>query len=237
MLRRLRAILSYRSPRTIRLFHPSVERLLGTQPLSEHWGWDRGTPVDRYYMEDFLARHAGDVRGHVLEVKDAGYTRRFDRGVTRFDVLDVDAKNPDATIVADLAVGDGIPEGAFDCFVLTQTLQYIYDLRAAVAQCHRLLAPGGVALVTLPTTGRMERGEGLDSDFWRFTPASCRRLFDDAFGAENVTVRTYGNVLACVAFLRGVAFEEIPRRKLDVHDPYFPVLVTVRAVKRASTGT
>jgi SAM-dependent methyltransferase len=233
MLGRLRRLLHPRSRAMRRLRHPSLDGLLGVTPVSARWGWDRGTPVDRYYIERFLHAHAADVRGRVLEVKDSEYATRLDRGVTRFDVLDIDAANPQATIVADLAVGEGIPEGAFDCFILTQTLQLIYDVRAAVAQCHRLLAPGGVLLVTVPVVSRIVHDDGLEWDFWRFTRASCTRLFNDVFGAEQVEVRTFGNVLAGVAFLRGTSYEEIPRRKLDVDDPYFPIVVTVRAVKRA----
>lgn len=221
----------------LRVRRPALERLMGVGPLSGHWGWDRGTPVDRYYIEQFLEQHAGDVRGRALEVKDTDYIRRYDHGVTRADVLDLDADNPDATIVADLSVGEGIPEGQFDCFILTQTLQLIYDFRGAVEQCHRLLKPGGVLLVTVPVLSRIVHGGGLEWDYWRFTGASCTRLFGDVFGAANVTVRTHGNALAGVAFLRGASYQEIPRRKLDVHDPYFPILVTIRAVKSAVSAT
>jgi len=219
-----------------RLRHPSLDGLLGTKPVSDRWGWDRGKPVDRYYIEQFLEAHAADVRGRVLEVKDSDYSRQYDRGATRMDVLDLDPSNPAATIIADLAVGDGIPAGAFDCFVLTQTLQLIYDVRAAIVQCHRLLAPGGVLLATVPVVSRIVHDDGLEWDYWRFTGASCRRLFGDVFGAQQVSVRTWGNVLAGVAFLRGTAYQEIPRRKLDAHDPYFPILVTVRAVKEGVHG-
>jgi SAM-dependent methyltransferase len=215
-----------------RLRYPSTDGLLSVRPKSDHWGWDRGTPVDRYYIERFLGEHAGDVRGNALEVKDADYIRKYGRDVVRTDVLDIDAANPQATIVADLSIGEGIPASFFDCFILTQTLQYIYDLRGAVAQCERLLRPGGVLLVTVPSLSRIVHGAGLEWDYWRFTAASCRRLFGEAFGDANVEVQTHGNVLAATAFLRGTALEEIPRRKLDVNDPYFPLLVTVRAVKR-----
>jgi SAM-dependent methyltransferase len=192
--------------------------------------------VDRYYIEQFLTEHAADVRGRVLEVKDSDYSRMFERGATRLDVLDLDASNPAATIIADLSIGDGIPAGTFDCFVLTQTLQLIYDVRAAIVQCHRLLAPGGVLLATVPVVSRIVHDDGLQWDYWRFTGASCRRLFGDVFGEDQVSVRTWGNVLAGVAFLRGTAYQEIPRRKLDTHDPYFPILVTVRAVKEGVRG-
>ena len=151
-------------------------------------------------------------------------------------MIDLDDSNAAATIVADLSIGDGIPAGAFDCFVLTQTLQLIYDVRAAIVQCHRLLAPGGVLLATVPVVSRIVHDDGLEWDYWRFTGASCRRLFGDVFGEQQVSVRTWGNVLAGVAFLRGTAYQEIPRRKLDAHDPYFPILVTVRAVKEGVRG-
>jgi SAM-dependent methyltransferase len=232
MLSRLLTLLGLQPTTRRRLRYPSIDGLLSVRPKSDHWGWDRGAPVDRYYIERFLAAHAGDVRGNALEVKDADYVRKYGRDVVRTDVLDIDSANPQATIVADLATGDGIPASFFDCFILTQTLQYIYDVRGAVAQCERLLRPGGVLLVTVPCLSRIVHGAGLEWDYWRFTGASCRRLFGDAFGDENVDVRTHGNVLAATAFLRGTALQEIPRRKLDVDDPYFPLLVTVRAVKR-----
>jgi SAM-dependent methyltransferase len=232
MLSRLLALFGVQPTTRQRFRYPSIDGLLSVRPKSNHWGWDRGTPVDRLYIDRFLAEHAGDVRGNALEVKDADYVRKYGRDVVRTDVLDIDSANPQATIVADLATGDGIPASFFDCFILTQTLQYIYDLRGAVAQCERLLRPGGVLLVTVPCLSRIVHGAGLEWDYWRFTGASCRRLFGDVFGADNVAVQTHGNVLAATAFLRGTALEEIPREKLEVNDPYFPLLVTVRAVKR-----
>src|SRR2546430_15816546 len=53
------------------------------EPLSETFGWDRGTPIDRVYIEQFLSSHAADIDGRVLEVKDARYTERFGAGATR----------------------------------------------------------------------------------------------------------------------------------------------------------
>lgn len=234
MLKHLRSLLA--TPLARRLRRPSLLAAMGVRPLSTEWGFDRGTPVDRYYIERFLAAHSADIRGRTLEVKSADYTRRFGREVAHADVLDIDASNPDATIVADLTVGDGIPDRVFDCFVLTQTLQLVYDVRAAVVQAHRLLRPGGVLLVTVPVVSRIVPRYGLTTDYWRFTPASCARLFGDVFGPEQVTVSTHGNVFAAVAFLRGAALEELPRRKLDAHDPYFPILATVRAVRSPRDG-
>lgn len=203
-----------------------------TTPLSDEWGFDRGTPIDRYYIGRFLEEHRRDVHGRVLEVKDSSYTDRYGVGVEQRDVLDVDVANRQATIVADLAAADSVPSDRFDCFVLTQTLQLIYDTRAALAHAHRILRPGGVLLVTVPALSRVIPRYGLATDYWRFTVASCSRLFGDVFGAEHVTARSYGNVLAAVAFLTGMAGEELSRRELDIADDYFPLIIAIRAVKR-----
>lgn len=199
-----------------------------TDPVSERWGWDRGLPVDRYYVEQFLAGHRGDIHGRILEVKDDGYSRRFGSQIERVEVLDIDPGNPLATIVADLAAADGIPDGSFDCVVLTQTLQYIYDLRAAIGHTHRILRSGGAALVTVPTVSRVVVEDGW-SDYWRFTAASCTQLFQERFG--EVSVKPLGNVLSSIAFLSGMATEDLRRAELDVQDDRFPVIVAVRALK------
>jgi SAM-dependent methyltransferase len=215
-----------------RLIRPAfLGTLRKTTPLSDEWGFDRGTPVDRYYIQRFLEEFRGDIRGHVLEVKDSLYTDRYGLGVDRVDVLDIDDQNPSATIIADLADAREVPDDRFDCFVLTQTLQFIYDTRAAIRHSHRILKPGGVLLATLPALGRLSRGREAATDYWRFTALSCRRLFSDVFGVEDVLVRIYGNVLSGVAFHVGMASEELARAELQTSDPRFPVLIGVRATK------
>ena len=133
-----------------------------TTPVSRRWGYDRGTPVDGWYIERFLAEQRAAITGRVLEVKDNGYTDRFGHDVVEKAVLDVDAANDRATYVADLADLGEIPDGSFDCFVLTQTLQYVWDLRPAVRHAHRVLAHGGVLLATVPVTSRVT-GDRLSS--------------------------------------------------------------------------
>ena len=68
-------------------------------------------------------------------------------------------------------------------------------------------------------------------EYWRFTSLSARRLFEEVFLPADVTVRSYGNVLAATAFLHGVAEGELRRDELNYHDPDYEVLITVRAIK------
>jgi SAM-dependent methyltransferase len=201
-----------------------------TTPLSDHYGRDRGTPVDRYYIEQFLDVERSAITGRVLEVLNRDYTERFGMALERSDVLDVDPGNSDATIIADLAAADAIPTATFDCFILTQTLQYVYDLKAAVLHSHRILRPGGTLLCSVPTLSRIDRFE-LESEYWRLTAAACGRLFADVFGVDQIQVRARGNVLTSIAFLIGIAAEELSTRELEWDDPFFPLIVTVRATK------
>ncbi len=201
-------------------------------PLSRTWGFDRGQPIDRYYVDAFLARHAADIRGRVLEIEDNTYTRRFggDR-VEASDILHVQAGHPKATLIGDLSDAPHLPAEAFDAIVLTQTLQFIFDTRAALRTLWRMLRPGGVLLATFPGLSKVSRDEWADSWFWAFTTTSARKLFEAEFGAGAVSVDTYGNVLTAIGFLHGLAAEELRPDELDFQDSEYQVLIAVRAVK------
>lgn len=208
-------------------------------PVGRLLGRDRGLPIDRYYIERFLAANAERISGHVLELDDDRYTRTFggDR-VTRSDVLHVHHGNPRATLVGDLTSEDEhLPSNRFDCIILTQTLPFIYAIHAAVRTLHRILKPGGVVLATVggitPISRRdMERW----GHYWSFTTLSARLLFEEAFPADDVHVDAFGNVLAATAFLQGLAAEELSPTELDSRDPDYELLITVAAVKSPAAG-
>ncbi len=204
----------------------------GVAPISSRFGFDRGTPVDRYYIEQFLGCHAADIGGRVLEIGDDAYCRQFGGArIRQQDVLHVVADNPAATIVGDLSRPGTLPAEAFDCLVLTQTLHLIFDVRAAVTEMYRALKSGGVVLLTVPGISQIDRGTWGDTWFWSFTPASAMRLFSEVFGADNVRVEAHGNVFAATVFLQGLAVEEIDTAKLQINDASYPVVVAVRAQK------
>jgi SAM-dependent methyltransferase len=206
-------------------------------PISRVFGFDRGLPIDRYYIEQFMFVHRADIRGHVLEMGDGFYTQKFGkRDVTRSDVLDVRRGNSKATIVADLTRAENIPPRTFDCIICTQTLQMIYQVEAALSHLHRILKPGGVLLLTAHGISRIGRREGVDpwGEYWHFTSQSLRRLFDSTFPLAKVEVKPYGNVLAAIAALHGLGAEELSPEELDYSDPDFEVLITVRAAKAFS---
>jgi SAM-dependent methyltransferase len=199
-------------------------------PVSRAFGFDRGTPIDRYYIECFLAEHALDIRGRVMEVGDDTYTVRFGgKRVTQREVLHVVPGNPRATIVGSLETGEGLVGRTFDCVILTQTLHCIYDMHAAIRTLHGLLAPGGVALVSLPGISQVSRYDADRwGDYWRVTPLAARRLFEESFKADEIDIRAYGNALSATALLQGLATEDLPARALQAQDADYSLVVCLR---------
>ena len=203
------------------------------QPISREWGFDRGNPVDRYYIEKFLSASTKDIRGRVLEIGTDTYTLRYggDR-VRKSDILHVSDNDKKATIVADLTAADHVPSDIFDCIICSQTLHFIYDVEAVVRTLYRILKPGGVLFVTTSGIAQISRYD-MDhwGDYWRFTSASIKHLFENIFPEHDISVTAYGNVLAAVAFLHGLAAEELSKDELDATDPDYELLLAVRAVK------
>jgi SAM-dependent methyltransferase len=210
----------------------SLKRL---DPISPIFGIDRDLiSIERWYIESFLDKHRADVRGRVLEMGDPNYTVKFgDDRVTQSDVLNYVEGNPKATIVADLTNAPHIPDNTFDCIIITQTLQMIYDIHAVIAEMHRILKPGGVVLATSHGITKVARREGVDDwgEYWNFTTQGSRRMFGDVFGRDNIQVSSYGNILTTIANLHGLAASEVDPEELAFNDPDYELLVMVRAEK------
>jgi SAM-dependent methyltransferase len=212
---------------------PKLGDLRRVTPIDPNWGFERGTPIDRVYVEEFVGAHAADVRGRVLEIAAPDYATRFGHDLVRVDVLMATGGNPLATIVGDLTDAPHIPSDTFDCAIVTQTLQFVYDVRSALATLHRILAPGGVLLATMPGITKISPPEDEEfGEWWHFTGRSAKRLAEEAFGEGNVETRSFGNVLSAAGFLYGLAASDLSAEELDAHDRLYEVTIGVRAVKR-----
>ena len=201
------------------------------KPISRDWGMERGQPMDRYYIERFLEQKACDVQGRVLEIGDNTYTRRYGKErVTESVVLHVAEQKEHVTLIGSLTEPETIPPESFDCFIVTQTLQVIYDAQTAVHTIYRGLKPGGVALVTVPGISQISR---YDMDrwghYWSFTTRSVEELFAAVFPRDHLQIEVHGNVLAAISFLHGLASQELRRKELDRVDPDYQLIITIRA--------
>lgn len=204
----------------------------------------RGTPIDRYYVEHFLRRWndpllgRAEMRGAVMEFQDPDYATLIGRchetgsPITRVEVVDL-GDNPRATIRADITTeAPELADASFDTVICTQVLHIVFDLQAAIATLARVLRPGGVLYISVPGISQyhaVDRPE--EPEYWRFTAASMRRLLAEHFRPEDVVVEAYGNLLASVAYLNGLAAEEFAAAKLDRRDPSFEMLIAARAIR------
>lgn len=203
-----------------------------TKPFSTNFGYDRGGPVDRYYIENFLRKNAQSIKERVLEIGDNEYSLRFggDR-VAKSDVLHVENNNAKATFVGDLSKAPQLPNDTFDCIVLTQTLHLIYHHADALRTCYRILKPGGVLLLTVPGITHIDQGEWRDYWYWAYTEASVKKLLAEAFPTNSYQTETFGNVLVATAFLYGMGLPELKREEMDIRDPHYQVIITAKATK------
>lgn len=197
-------------------------------PISKKHGFDRGTPIDRYYTDCFLKKYKEDIRGKVLEVGNRYYTKKFGgEKVEQSDILDIDPKNKRANIIGDLRDLKAVKDNIYDCLIMTFVFGLIDDYQSALKEAKRILKPGGVLLaVTCSSSSYNPR-----TDYWRFTPNSAKLIFGQAFGQENTIIKTYGNTLSGQYNWVGMAAEELSQKELDFHHPRYTVIIGIKTVK------
>jgi SAM-dependent methyltransferase len=205
--------------------------LRSTKPVSKVFGLDRGTPVDRYYIDKFLDSNRRFIKGRILEVAESHYSRKFGTEVVAYEILHVEKKN-NVTIVGDLTDPSSLPSNTIDCFVCTQVFNFIYDFQKSIQGAYRLLKPGGVVLATVSGISPISR---YDADrwghFWGFYPQGIEKAFKGVFGEPGVEVKVYGNSLSAMCFIKGIAWQELSSEELDFEDPDYPVTIAIVARK------
>lgn len=209
-------------------------------PFSRDWGRERGTPIDRAYIEGFIESRAHLIRGAVLEVRDPELVSRFGRELTRIEVLDIDADNPEATIVADLAEVGSLPAATFDCAVITQVLQYVSSPVDAVSNALQSLRPGGSLLLSVPGVMHSE-SHTIESDNWRFLLAGVKKIVGEATagGDYDIDIEAFGNAKTVLGVAAGLVLEDGFDRYLYPADPQYPLTICACITRRpeAPAGT
>ena len=215
-----------------RIFKVNWHNLRSLKPISKVFALDRGTPIDRVYIEDFLEKNKQYVNGVVCEISNNLYSKKYSNNVSKFEVLHNTDGNSQATIIGDLTDVSSLPKGNIDCFILTQTLNFIYDFKQAIKGIYYMLNEGGLALVTVAGISQISRYDMERwGDFYRFTDLSMKRAFEDIFGKGNVEVKSYGNILTSVAFLQGISAEELTKKEIFHQDDDYQVTITIMARK------
>jgi len=224
------------------IFLPKIQRwltllffkhVIATSPISRKFGIDRGLPIDRFFIEHFLAGHSRCIKGRVLEVGSSYYSRKFGGPeLTQSEVLNPCKEDPKTTIVGDLVTGQGIPVEFFDCIVLTQTLHVLPDFQGALKTCWKSLKPNGMLLATFPGISQISRYD-MDrwGDFWRFTSASVNLVIARVFPNDNTHMMVFGNAKIACGFLLGLCASDLTRKELFIKDPDYELLIAISARK------
>jgi SAM-dependent methyltransferase len=196
------------------------------------FGYDRGGPVDRFYIERFLELNAQVIGKRVLEIGDNSYTMRFGKDrITKSDVLHIDPSNKNATYIGDLGDASQIEDNIFDCIILTQTLHLIYNYNASLRTCYRILRPGGTLLLTVPGISPIDKDEWKDTWFWSFNSNSVDKMLKEVFEDHKVEIAAFGNVFVATAFLYGMGISEVTNEQLQYCDDRYQVIITAKATK------
>lgn len=194
------------------------------QPVSRLFGNDRGTPVDRYYIEKYLEKESKllPLYGKTLEVGEDTYSRYFFPKY-KHEVLDYSKG-------MDLTRKDTLHKAEYDVFICTQVFHQIYDVKSAIEGAYYLLKNDGVMLATVcGNITKLARNDEYEH-YWCFTKLSIEALVKEVFG-EEVAVVTYGNCMVATAFIEGVALEEIDKSLLDINDLDYTICISITAKK------
>jgi hypothetical protein len=192
-------------------------------PISPTYGFERGTPIDRYYVHRFFKARGHLLTGRALEIQTTDHIRRYGSAIQVADSLDINpAFRP--TYCCDLAQASVVPSAAYDCFVLPNTLCFLRNLEGALREALRIVRPGGAILATVPVFVPLTPDV---EDYWHASADGWRIILDRVWVGCETIVESHGNCLAAAAAMYGVAAEELTHEELGVADRRYPVLVTV----------
>lgn len=107
------------------------------------------------------------------------YQALFNQRITRYIGADV-AASKDIHLDVELTPGEPVPlpDASVDTILSTQTLEHVYDFQLYISECHRLLKPGGILILSVPMQWRVHEAP---YDYWRFT----------RFGASELMTRNH----------------------------------------------
>lgn len=197
--------------------------------VSRKMGCDRGTPIDRYYIEKYLNLNKNYITGNVMEIGDSMYTMKYGLNLETSYIFTADLEYKSETskvIYGDLQSGNGCEKEVVDCFILTQTLPFIYDIHSAAKNIVNMLRSGGTAILTVSGVSMIsEYDNSRWGHFWGFTETSLRKLFEDISQDISIEITSMGNAKTASAFLYGLSVEDLEKADFDSQEDLVPLMI------------
>ena len=192
--------------------------------ICEWFGFSRGAPVDRYYLDRFVAEIRERVVGEVLEIGGRSANRELYGfpNVTRYQTLDM-RPGPGVDIVGDAHDPAIHPPDSVDSIVAFNVLEHCEQPWKVVENMRLWLRRGGWAFCMVPNAQRIH---AMPRDYWRALPEAVQWMFRDFSTRE---IRQYGNPTTVIAAYLGIAAEELSRDELDEIHLDYPVATCISA--------
>lgn len=192
--------------------------------ISNDFGFKRGEPVDRFYIDSFIKKHSHLIRGVCLEFGGSDYTHKYGSIDAEQNIFNYSEEpyRKGKIIMGDITKLNTLEEGVYDCIICTNVLNFIFDVNYAILGLKKLIKPcGKIILTTAGVTSHISRYDmNRWGDFWRMTDKSIIKLAEKA-GLNIDMIETYGNPYACTSQLNGLSVQDLEIEKLNnTHQDY-----------------
>ncbi len=167
------------------------------------------------------------LSGKILAISDvSGFSPMID--YSRSDILE---SSYPAVDFHNLPYADN----SFDVIVSDQVLEHLANPAIALAEAHRVLKPGGIAI---HTTCFMNYYHPAPIDYWRFSADALKHLHKDY--SSIICCNGWGNRVAILLCMLGDRFRalQVPKRRLSLlnriatfNDPRYPISTWIVARK------
>jgi len=204
--------------------------------ISNDFGFKRGTPIDRYYINDFLKKSSDIFIGDALEFGDTNYLDRFDDKLQNKFIFNYSENHytSNRMFFGDISKPDSLPFGTFDTIICINVLNFIFDISSALNGLHKMLKVDGRIILTVAGVAShisrydMERW----GDYWRFTDLSIEAAVTKS-GFEIDKLTAYGNPYACSAQINGLSLEDLVEDKIMTKHKDYQLLIAL-VLRKAS---